>query len=142
MSGAKKNGIRPDIFLPSGTGTSACYLAKHTDLRVFTAPCVGDGDYLKKQIYELDKNSKVQILNPPKKYHFGNLYPELYEIWLEVCKSGVEFELIYDPVGFITLFANLDKLGSEILYIHQGGILGNITQKQRYERKLKIKDHK
>jgi hypothetical protein len=54
----------------------------------------------------------------------------------------VEFELIYDPVGFMTLFANLDKFGSEILYIHQGGILGNITQKQRYERKLKIKDHK
>ena len=59
-----------------------------------------------------------------------------------MCKSGVEFDLVYDPVGFITLFANLDKLGAEILYIHQGGILGNITQRQRYERKLKLKEHK
>ncbi|MCD8213289.1 MAG: 1-aminocyclopropane-1-carboxylate deaminase, partial [Campylobacter sp.] len=49
---------------------------------------------------------------------------------------GVEFDLIYDPVGFLTLFANLDKFKNEILYIHQGGILGNISQKMRYERKI------
>ena len=49
----------------------------------------------------------------------------------------MEFELIYDPVGFITMFANLKEFKNEILYIHQGGLLGNISQKMRYERKFK-----
>lgn len=129
-----------DIFLPSGTGTSAAYLAKHTKFRVLTCPCVGDARYLKEQINVLDENSKVEILNPPKKYHFGDLKFELYEIWKEIYEaSGIEFDLIYDPVGLITMMANLDKFQNEVLYIHQGGILGNISQKLRYERKLKDK---
>ncbi|MBE3605885.1 1-aminocyclopropane-1-carboxylate deaminase [Campylobacter sp. RM13119] len=134
----EKNSIRPDIFLPSGTGTSAAYLAKNSNLRVFTCPCVGDVKFLQDEIFALDKNSKVQILNPPKKYHFGDLKLELYKIWREILdETGVEFELIYDPVGFLTLFSNLDAFSGDILYIHQGGILGNISQKMRYERKFK-----
>ncbi|MFL1706446.1 1-aminocyclopropane-1-carboxylate deaminase [Campylobacter sp. MOP7] len=126
-----------DIFLPSGTGTSSAYLAKHTKFRVLTCPCVGDEEYLREQISALDLNSKVEILNPPKKYHFGDLKFELYEIWQEILKeTKIEFDLIYDPVGLITLFSNLDKFENEILYIHQGGILGNISQKLRYERKI------
>ncbi|WP_169752442.1 1-aminocyclopropane-1-carboxylate deaminase [Campylobacter mucosalis] len=133
---AEQNSIKFDIFLPSGTGTSACYLSKNIDFDVYTCPCVGDSDYLKNQILKLDKNSRVKILTPPKKYHFGDLKPELYKIWREVLdESGVEFELIYDPVGFLTLEQNILSFKNEILYIHQGGILGNQTQIQRYERK-------
>ncbi len=127
-----------DIFLPSGTGTSAAFLAKHVKFDVFTCPCVGDADYLKSEIEALTPNSKVRILQPPKKYHFGDLKPELYQIWREVCEqTGIEFELIYDPVGFLTMMANLGAFKNEILYIHQGGALGNISQKLRYERKFK-----
>ncbi|MBR8464863.1 1-aminocyclopropane-1-carboxylate deaminase [Campylobacter sp. faydin G-140] len=132
-----ETGIKPDVFLPSGTGASAVYLAKHIDLNVFTCPCVGDTAYLKSEINLLDPHSKVKILNPPRKYHFGDLKRELYDMWQELCASGVEFELIYDPVGFLSIFSNLDKLKDEILYIHQGGVLGNISQKARYERKFK-----
>lgn len=130
-----------DIFLPSGTGTSAAFLAKHTKFKVFTCPCVGDEKYLKSEILVLDPASKVEILNPPRKYHYGDLKFELYEIWQEILKeTGVEFDLVYDPVGLLTLFANLDRFKNEILYIHQGGILGNISQKIRYERKIKMRE--
>ena len=135
---ADAEGKTVDIFLPSGTGTSAAFLAKHVKFDVFTCPCVGDADYLKSEIEALTPNSKIRILPPPKKYHFGDLKPELYQIWREVCEqTGIEFELIYDPVGFLTMMANLGAFKNEILYIHQGGALGNISQKLRYERKFK-----
>jgi 1-aminocyclopropane-1-carboxylate deaminase len=135
---AEAEGKTVDIFLPSGTGTSAAFLAKHVKFDVFTCPCVGDADYLKSEIEALTPNSKACILQPPKKYHFGDLKPELYQIWREVCEqTGIEFELIYDPVGFLTMMANLGAFKNEILYIHQGGVLGNISQKLRYERKFK-----
>ncbi len=135
---AEAEGKTVDIFLPSGTGTSAAFLAKHVKFEVFTCPCVGDADYLKNEIEALTPNSKAHILQPPKKYHFGDLKPELYQIWREVCEqTGIEFELIYDPVGFLTMMANMGAFKNEILYIHQGGALGNISQKPRYERKFK-----
>ena len=135
---AEAEGKTVDIFLPSGTGTSAAFLAKHVKFDVYTCPCVGDADYLKSEIEALTPNSKARILQPPKKYHFGDLKPELYQIWREVCEqTGIEFELIYDPVGFLTIMANLSVFKNEILYIHQGGALGNISQKLRYERKFK-----
>ena len=135
---AEAEGKTVDIFLPSGTGTSAAFLAKHVKFDVYTCPCVGDADYLKSEIEALTPNSKARILQPPKKYHFGNLKPELYQIWREVCEqTRIEFELIYDPVGFLTMVANLGAFKNEILYIHQGGMLGNISQKLRYERKFK-----
>ena len=135
---AEAEGKTVDIFLPSGTGTSAAFLAKHVKFDVYTCPCVGDADYLKSEIEALTPNSKARILQPPKKYHFGDLKPELYQIWRDVCEqTGIEFELIYDPVGFLTMTANLGAFKNEILYIHQGGALGNISQKLRYERKFK-----
>ncbi len=135
---ADAEGKTVDIFLPSGTGTSAAFLAKHVKFDVYTCPCVGDADYLKSEIEALTPNSKVRILQPHKKYHFGDLKPELYQIWREVCEqTGIEFELIYDPVGFLTMMANPGAFKNEILYIHQGGALGNISQKLRYERKFK-----
>lgn len=135
---AEAEGKTVDIFLPSGTGTSAAFLAKHVKFDVYTCPCVGDVGYLKSEIEALTPNSKVRILPPPKKYHFGDLKPELYQIWRKVCEqTGIEFELIYDPVGFLTMMANLGAFKNEILYIHQGGALGNISQKLRYERKFK-----
>lgn len=135
---AEAEGKTVDIFLPSGTGTSAAFLAKHVKFDVYTCPCVGDADYLKSEIEALTPNSKARILQPPKKYHFGDLKLELYQIWREVCEqTGIEFELIYDPVGFLTMTANLGAFKNEILYIHQGGALGNISQKLRYERKFK-----
>ncbi|WP_231723690.1 1-aminocyclopropane-1-carboxylate deaminase [Campylobacter iguaniorum] len=135
-----KTGTKFDVFLPSGTGTSAAYLAKNLkNTNVFTTPCVGDSAYLAKMIFELDKHSKVQILNPLKKYHFGDIKKELFDIYKELKDTtGVEFELLYDSVGWLSLLANLDKFTNQILYIHQGGMIGNQSLLERYERKFKF----
>ncbi|EAI4415372.1 1-aminocyclopropane-1-carboxylate deaminase [Campylobacter fetus] len=133
-------GFKFDIFLPSGTGASAAYLAKNlSQMKVYTTPCVGDRDYLASMVLNLDKDSKLNILNPPKKYHFGNLKRELFDIYKELKDStNVEFELLYDSVGWLSLLYNLTEFKNKILYIHQGGIIGNESLLERYKRKFKL----
>ena len=128
-----------DLFLPSGTGTTALYLQKNLPhLKVWTTACVGDSHYLKEEFSGLLSDEKLHptILNPPKKYYFAKLYKELYEIWLELKKAGIEFDLVYDPVGWITMLSHHDKFKNPILYIHQGGVLGNESMIKRYDYKF------
>jgi len=134
---AKKNRKTPKIFLPSGTGTTALYLQKYLPFRVYTVPCVGDEEYLRKQWRELDPSApQPTVLSPPKKYRFGRLYLELFELWRELKEqTDVTFDLLYDPVGFATLLHH-DLLDEDLLYIHQGGIMGNETMIERYKAKL------
>ena len=127
------------IFLPSGTGTTALFLQKFLDDEVFTVACVGDSEYLKYQFSLLEKDSSKYptILHPKKKYHFGKLYQEHFTLWNEIKKStNIEFDLLYDPIGWSTLKEHLENFdGCELLYIHQGGLLGNETMIERYKRK-------
>ena len=135
-----------NIFLPSGTGTTALFLQKNfishssSKATVFTAPCVGDAGYLKKQFLQLEKDEALypKILKRSKKYHFGKLYRDSYKIWLELRQeTGVEFDLLYDPIGWMVLQENLKRFSEPILYIHQGGLIGNESMLPRYERKYK-----
>ena len=130
------------IFLPSGTGTTALFLQTFLDDKVFTTPCVGDSEYLLYQFSLLQKDSSLYpiILKPKKKYHFGKLYSEHFTLWNEIQMStNIEFDLLYDPIGWSTLEEHLEKFdGCEILYIHQGGVLGNETMRERYLRKSSI----
>ena len=138
---------RLTVFLPSGTGTTAFYLEKslrlltpHSSLltHVVTVPCVGDAAYLRKQfaMLEGDVSFYPGIVDLPKKYHFGKLYRELYEIWLKLKKQcDVEFDLLYDPKGWLTLLEHVGKMEGEILYLHQGGLKGNESMLLRYRRK-------
>jgi len=140
MDWQKENDIEAlNIFLPSGTGTTALFLQKHLpDNSVYTNPCVGDSDYLKKQFLELESDEKYHptILSLEKKHHFGKLYSENYKIWLKLQQqTGVVFDLLYDPLGWRTLLAHPEVLSKPILYIHQGGLLGNESMLPRYERK-------
>ncbi len=67
---------------------------------------MGDSSYLKAQfeILEKDPLKHPTIIKPPKKYHFGKLYEELYATWkMLLGKTNIEFDLIYDPIGWITL---------------------------------------
>ncbi len=138
-----------NIFLPSGTGTTALFLQKHCSLLtanrpfkivVYTTPCVGNSDYLRSQFMELEPNNMYHpiILESQKKYHFGKLYKELYIIWLKLQKqTGIEFDLLYDPIGWSVVTDNLNIFSKNTLYIHQGGLIGNISMLQRYDRKYK-----
>ncbi|MRJ02687.1 MAG: 1-aminocyclopropane-1-carboxylate deaminase/D-cysteine desulfhydrase [Epsilonproteobacteria bacterium] len=127
------------IFLPSGTGTTALFLQKYLpEYRVLTVPCVGGREYLQRQFSTLEPDSSCHptILEPPRRYPFGRLSRELWEIWGEIVGgSGIEFDLLYDPVGFITLKAH-NLFGEKLLYIHQGGLLGNETMIARYKAKF------
>ncbi len=144
----EKNFKKLNLFLPSGTGTTALFLQKNLSqsptfnfqFQVYTVPCVADKAYLKKQFFFLESNEKFHptILNPPKKYRFGKLYKELYEIWLDLKKeTGIEFDLLYDPIGFKTILTNFQFLISNpLLYVHQGGLKGNESMIARYKTKF------
>jgi len=145
----KENKIEElNIFLPSGTGTTALFLQKafvraetieNTPRPVvYTCACVGDDVYLKKQFSELEKdeNCHPEILSLEKKHHFGKLYSENYKIWLKLQEeTGVVFDLLYDPLGWRVLLAHPEVMSKPTLYIHQGGVLGNESMLPRYERK-------
>lgn len=131
-----------NIFLPSGTGTTALFLQKNVDFDVYTCSCVGDADYLKSQFVRLDNtlDKYPKVLDTIKKYHFGKLYKENYELYKELKdEMGIEFDLLYDPIGWNTLLnaINCNKIDSSvpIVYIHQGGIKANVTMIERYQRK-------
>jgi len=139
----KEKIINPKIILPSGTGTTALFLQKNLpDIEVLTCACVGGEEYLKKQFLELESNEEFHpiIFQTEKKYHFGKLYKSFYEVYEDVYKqTKIEFDLLYDPLGLMCLKQYLKKnsIGkpANIIYIHQGGLLGNETMKERYLRK-------
>lgn len=130
------------VFLPSGTGTTALFLREFLADEVLTCPCVGDEEYLKKQFFDLqsDENLHPIILKPKRKYHFGKLYKNNYELWQKLkIRTNIEFDLLYDPVGWETLLLHLQNksINLPVLYIHQGGLRGNETMLQRYKNKFK-----
>ena len=139
---AKDNHIENlKVFLPSGTGTTALYLQKYLSFEVLTSPCVGDDEYLKKQFEKLEQTNYPTIIKTDKKYHFGKLYKEFYEIHNELLKqTNIEFDLLYDSLGWICFEKYINSLNNKdysFLYIHQGGLLGNISMLERYKYKLK-----
>lgn len=129
------------IFLPSGTGTTALYLQKYLPFEVLTCACVGDEQYLKKQFEMLEEKNHPKIIKKTKKYHFGKLYKEFFDIHNELLnQTNIEFDLLYDSLGWICLNEYLNSLENRdfaILYIHQGGLIGNISMKERYLHKYK-----
>lgn len=133
------------VFLPSGTGSTALFLQKYLQDEVLTCPCVGDSTYLKKQFIQLNDKIKEHptILPSSKKYHFGKLYKQNYEIWKKLKnETDIEFDLLYDPIGWQVLLENLHKYSSyPIIYIHQGGLQGNVTMLERYMRKYDTTDN-
>ena len=143
-SWAEQNSIKNlKIFLPSGTGTTALYLQKFLPFEVLTCACVGDENYLKKQFEELEKDNFPTIVQKEKKYHFGKLYKEFYDIHNELLKqTNIEFDLLYDSLGWLCFENYLKQLEKKddmtFLYIHQGGIIGNESMLDRYKYKYHL----
>ncbi|MDX1808019.1 MAG: 1-aminocyclopropane-1-carboxylate deaminase/D-cysteine desulfhydrase [Sulfurospirillaceae bacterium] len=128
----------PYIFLPSGTGTTALFLQKHLPFNVYTCSTVGGDDYLIDQWKMADEaiHKFPLILSSAKKYHYGKLYKEAYGIWDKLKTSmDVEFDLLYDPIGWLKFLENIDSMEGTPIYIHQGGLKGNESMQARYERK-------
>ncbi|OYY54700.1 MAG: 1-aminocyclopropane-1-carboxylate deaminase, partial [Sulfurovum sp. 28-43-6] len=54
-------------------------------------------------------------------------------------QTGVVFDLLYDPLGWRVVLKHPELFSKPLLYIHQGGVLGNESMLARYERKYKDK---
>ncbi|MGP8307663.1 1-aminocyclopropane-1-carboxylate deaminase/D-cysteine desulfhydrase [Vibrio sp. YIC-376] len=129
------------VALPSGTGTTALYLHKHLSphgIEVLTCPCVGDRNYLIEQFNILEESSHPTILSVRDKHHFGRLYQEDYETWKTLhAQTDQEFDLLYDPYMWQCLAPWLqENQDKTLIYIHQGGLLGNESMLPRYQREF------
>lgn len=129
-----KNSSIKALATPSGTGTTALFLAKFLpQYKVYTVPCIGDTNYLREQMSALSAIPKnLIILNPSKKYHFAKPYPEFIDIYKKLKHAGIEFDLLYAPGMWKAL---LEQTQEKILYIHSGGVSGNGSMLQRYSKK-------
>ncbi|MBE0492042.1 MAG: 1-aminocyclopropane-1-carboxylate deaminase/D-cysteine desulfhydrase [Sulfurospirillum sp.] len=131
----------PFVFLPSGTGTTALYLQKYLQYPVFTCSTVADDVYLKKQWQMLEQNEEFfpKILDISQKFHYAKPSLELYKIWSELEQyTHIQYDLIYDVVGWRKLLEYWHTLQGDLIYIHQGGLLGNESMLERYKYKYGI----
>ncbi|MDC0535917.1 hypothetical protein OAO18_08940, partial [Francisellaceae bacterium] len=137
------------VFMPSGTGTSAYFLQKHLyPIKVYTTPGVGSKTYLISQmnlIEGFDDKYIPKIIKTNRKYTFGQPYSNLLKLHQKLyIQTNIEFDLLYDPIGWMALFENIDKISEPIIYIHCGGIEGNESMLNRYQylkRKNKLKSY-
>jgi 1-aminocyclopropane-1-carboxylate deaminase/D-cysteine desulfhydrase-like pyridoxal-dependent ACC family enzyme len=122
------------LATPSGTGTTALYLALALpEFRVYTIACVGDKEYLQTQMSALHKiPENLTILELEKKHHFAKPYKEFFDIYKQTKDAGVEFDLLYAPAMWIAL---LEQTKESVLYIHSGGVTGNESMLERYRHK-------
>jgi 1-aminocyclopropane-1-carboxylate deaminase len=122
------------LATPSGTGTTALYLAECLpEYQIYTSPAIGTKEYLVEQMSALSTlPDNLKILDSNKKYHFAKPYKEFYDIYNRLKYNGVEFDLIYAPKLWKLL---LEQTEEEILYIHSGGVTGNMSMLQRYRYK-------
>jgi len=125
------------VVTPSGTGTTAYYLASTLPTAtVLTTASVGDKGYLIEQMEMLGSLPlNLSILENEKKHHFAKPYPEFLAIYQELKEAGIEFDLIYAANMWHTLLQHIDSIEGAILYVHSGGLMGNATMLERYRHK-------
>ncbi|WP_201352810.1 pyridoxal-phosphate dependent enzyme [Hydrogenimonas urashimensis] len=130
---------RLTVATPSGTGTTALYLRKNLppDIDVVTVPVVGDAEVLRAQWRELepDMSAYPSVLDRRGKWPFAKPNRAYYAIWQRLGKAGVEFDLIYAPKTWLELLDAYENLTQPILYIHSGGVSGNVSQLENYRHK-------
>jgi 1-aminocyclopropane-1-carboxylate deaminase/D-cysteine desulfhydrase-like pyridoxal-dependent ACC family enzyme len=124
-----------NIITPSGTGTTAYYLAKLLPTcKVLSTAVVGDDAYLKTEMKALgDIPENLQLLSTQKRYRFATPYKEYYEIYKELHASGIEFDLVYAPKMWLAFLENIKSFEGDFLYVHSGGVSGNATMLKRYQ---------
>ncbi len=127
---------RFSVATPSGTGTTALYLreALSGSVEVLTTPVVGDEETLLAQWRRLkpDAASLPKILFSFGKHHFAKPHPQFLKIWKSLKRSGIEFDLIYAPKMWLELQRAYETLPKPVLYVHSGGVSGNVSQLQHY----------
>jgi 1-aminocyclopropane-1-carboxylate deaminase/D-cysteine desulfhydrase-like pyridoxal-dependent ACC family enzyme len=126
-----------NVVIPSGTGTTALYLAKHLpNCQIFTTASVGDNAYLAQQMQQLGTiPNNLNMLELPRKYHFAKPYLEFLSIYTQLKTAGITFDLLYAPKMWLILLKHTKNMQGKILYVHSGGLLGNTSMLERYQHK-------
>lgn len=123
----------PVFFYSSGIGTASIALAQY-GLEVYTALGAGRLEDLLERINAYEKKPKV--LSSEFHIPFGKPHSKVWEVYKAWKEVGLEFDLLYDCVLWVKILENLEKFSQrEIVFIHSGGLLGNITQEKRYRLK-------
>lgn len=123
----------PIFFYSSGIGTASIALAQY-GLEVYTALGAGKMEDLLERVNAYEK--KPKILSSEFHTPFGKPHAKVWEVYKAWREIGVEFDLLYDCVLWVKILENLEKFSQrEIVFIHSGGLLGNITQEKRYRLK-------
>jgi len=124
------------LVTPSGTGTTAYYLAQSLDCDIYTSAVVGDSAYLRAQMRSLgDIAENLHILDGVP-YRFAMPHSDLLAIYRELSDAGVTFDLLYAPVTWLRLLEHLKRFQEKrIVYIHSGGVSGNASMLERYRYK-------
>ena len=140
LSWQREKGIDSfSVATPSGTGTTALYLRLNLpkEISVVTTPVVGDRDTLFSQWKSLEpnENNLPEILDKLPKHPFAQPKKEYLDVWLSLKEAGIEFDLVYAPKMWLELIENIEKLKKPVLYVHSGGVTGNISQIEQYRYK-------
>lgn len=127
------------VFLPSGTGVSAYHLAAAMPgTKVITTPIYGDAPYLQQTFSQMGNAEEAimpDILAYAAHYRFGSLYRELWELQAELAaETGIRFDLLYDLPAWACILQHRERFTQPWLYIHQGGMQGSATMRERYVR--------
>ena len=127
-------GGSPIIFYTSGSGVGVVALQRALDSYFPRASLV----VLSCAKADLEQQFLAYALTPPLILHspFAFAKPKR-EIWQmrEYLKSrGLVCDLIYDSVGFYIIHRHLAMFENrELVFIHSGGLLGDISQELRYK---------
>jgi 1-aminocyclopropane-1-carboxylate deaminase len=121
---------------------------------VITVPCVGDADYLNSEFNELREQdgSYVDTTNTvtrdiviidsfqrdsTKKFIFGKPYIEFLNTYRLFKECNFEVDLLYATKTLYTVLEHWHQLSHQfehLMYIHTGGLTGNSSQLERYNR--------
>ena len=124
------------VVLPSGTGTTALYLQEflNEDITLYTSVLVGDEQYQIQQWQRLSEGPYPTVFKSEVKKKFAKPYPEYLQIHEELVEAtNITFDLIYAPRTWIQLMENIKDVEADVLYIHTGGVSGNMTMLERYK---------
>ena len=124
----------PIIFYTSGSGVGVVALKKALDsyfpnVSLVVLACA-KGD--------LEQKFLAHSLTPPlilqAPFAFAKPKREIWQMREYLKSRGLVCDLIYDSVGFCTIQTHLEKFqGRELVFIHSGGLLGDLSQEQRYK---------
>eukprot|EP01126_Amoeba_proteus_P067289 TRINITY_DN9901_c0_g1_i1.p1 TRINITY_DN9901_c0_g1~~TRINITY_DN9901_c0_g1_i1.p1 ORF type:complete len:257 (-),score=30.99 TRINITY_DN9901_c0_g1_i1:104-874(-) len=149
------------IVVPSGTGITAFYLSKWfhqkekealnwsldrvpRKVSVYSVPVSMCRHQMETEFERMNNQHTGNrdesrglpvVLDTRKNYRFGEPHPlflKIYRFMKE--KKQVEFDLIYAPKTWRAIFENRKLIKERnLIYIHTGGISGNVSQLRRYE---------